>query len=118
MRALADLPLSRNSSNVSSGTHSSLKAIRYSAISSSSAHGQPDGCRSPSPRTHQPRSDTRPRYFQSFRIELVRLSCRRLITALRDLALGMPRGVDGLATWNRQVHLTRCVVMLEGQLPL
>src|SRR6185312_3330995 len=39
--ALPDVPLSRTSSNVRSGTHSSLKAIRYSAISSSSAHGQP-----------------------------------------------------------------------------
>src|SRR5260221_193381 len=39
--ALPDVPLSRSSSNVRSGTHSSLKAIRYSAISSSSAHGQP-----------------------------------------------------------------------------
>src|SRR5262249_9394721 len=41
IKALADAPLSRSSSNVSSGTHSSLNAIRYSAISSSSAHGQP-----------------------------------------------------------------------------
>src|SRR5579859_4114574 len=41
IRALADVALSRSSSSVRSGTHSSLKAIRYSAISSSSAHGQP-----------------------------------------------------------------------------
>src|SRR5262249_13768244 len=41
IRALADVPLLRSSSNVRSGTHSSLKAIRYSAISSSSAQGQP-----------------------------------------------------------------------------
>src|SRR6185437_7547765 len=34
-------PLSRSSSIVRSGVHSSLKAIRYSAISSSSAHGPP-----------------------------------------------------------------------------
>jgi hypothetical protein len=39
--ALAVVALSRSSSNVRSGTHSSLKAIRYSAISSSSARGQP-----------------------------------------------------------------------------
>src|SRR5499427_5502244 len=43
IRALPALPLSRSSSSVRSGTHSSLKAIRYSAISSSSAHGQPGG---------------------------------------------------------------------------
>ena len=35
IKALPDVPLSRSSSNVRSGTHSSLKAIRYSAISSS-----------------------------------------------------------------------------------
>ncbi len=39
--ALRVVALSRNSSSVRSGTHSSLKAIRYNAISSSSAHGQP-----------------------------------------------------------------------------
>src|SRR6266550_1670657 len=39
--ALADVAFSRSSSTVWSGTHSSLKAIRYSAIASSSAQWQP-----------------------------------------------------------------------------
>src|SRR5215471_4050323 len=40
IRALLDAPLSRSSSDVRSGTHLSLKAIRYSAMSGFSAHGQ------------------------------------------------------------------------------
>jgi len=82
-RASPALPLSRSSSSVSSGAHSSLKAIRYRAISGSSATGSPDGCRSPSPRTDSPRSDTSGRNcFQAFRIEVGRtLRERRLPSA-------------------------------------
>src|SRR3984957_6978112 len=78
IRALAAVPLSRRSSTVRSGTHSSLKAIRYSAISSSSAHGQPE--RLPLTNTTNvlvPNRHPGQDFFQAFRIAVGPTACGR-----------------------------------------
>ena len=94
--AMPAAPRSRTSCGVRSGTHSSLKAIRYSAIACSSAHGQPDDCRSPSLRTHLADSTPRPGLSKPS-VTQARSVRRRRATALgvRQLAGHAERDVAG-----------------------
>ena len=83
--ALPALPRSRTSSIVRSGTHSSLKAIRYCGISSSSAHGQPGWL----PLTFSTNAlasirHPRPRSFQAFRLDIVRTTGTSASLRLRE----------------------------------
>src|SRR5262249_46782800 len=104
IRALPAAPFSRRSSSVWSGTHSSLKAIRYSAISSSSAHRQPGRL----PLTFSTNALTLIRHpgrdcFQAFRVEAGR--------TLRNVGFPPQRCVRYDRSWYRRQRLVHSGLM-------